>query len=103
MMIDKVSMNLLKALYKEDLPEEKVNRIIGREENGQPDKRLSILSTENMISRCMTAGVPDGEGGYVDETVKWVYHLEPNGRAAVEYARKHLLEKILDWGSNILP
>lgn len=103
MMIDKASMDLLKALYKKDLPEEKVNRIIGLEENDRPDKRLSLLTAEDMISRRMTAGVPDGEGGYVDETVKLTYHLEPNGRAAVEYAHSHLLEKILDWGSNILP
>lgn len=102
-MLDKVSMKLLKALYEKDLPEEEVNQIIGRTDTKQPDKRLSMLYTEDMISRHMIAGVSDGEGGYIDETVKWVYHLEPNGRAAVEYARSHRLEKILDWGSNILP
>lgn len=100
MLIDKISMDLLKALYKEDLPESRVAEIIGQTDF---HKRLSILMSSKIISRKRMGGVPDGAGGYLDGTVKYLYHLEPSGRAAVEYARNHLLEKLLDWGSNILP
>lgn len=89
MALDKISMDLMKSLHKEDLPEQRILEMISPKDF---HARLPALMSQGMISRKRISGVPDGESGYVDGTVKYLYHLEPNGRSEVERERKnHLL------------
>lgn len=101
-MIDKVSMNLLKALYKEDLPEEEVNQIIGRTNADQPDERISFLWSEKLIE-IHEDGERDPEGGLVPETVVRTYRIRQKGRAIVEQANKEGIDKWLDRLGNLIP
>lgn len=101
-MLDKVSVKLLKALYEKDLPEEEVNRIIGRLDAKQPDERISILWRENLI-KIHEDGDRDPEGGLIEETVVRTYSIHPNGRAIVEQASKEGFDKWIDRISNLIP
>lgn len=101
-MLDKVSVKLLKALYKKDLPEEKVNKIMKIHDAKRPDTRIYKMKSEDLLSVRQIGGIPDGEGGYLDGTVKYIYHIEPNGRAEVERVRKSNLKWLIGTGIALL-
>lgn len=103
MLIDKISMDLLKALYKEDLPEPEVCKLIGWEDATQPDERVRLLLKEKLISTRIEGGVPDGAGGYEEGTAERIYHIRPEGRAVVEQERNNTVDKWLDRASNLIP
>jgi len=100
-MLDKISMKLLEELYKKDLSEEDVNKIINRTDIFQPDPHLSQL--KGLIISHIVEGVKDGAGGYADESVKRVYSITPDGRAVVEQDRKSETDKWIDRLSNLIP
>lgn len=99
MPFDKISFNLLESLYKRDLSEAEVNALAGE----RPNETINILRKENLISSRASGGIPDGEGGFLEGTVKVTYHIRPEGRAVVEQAHREGVDKWLDRISNLIP
>ncbi|NCE63679.1 hypothetical protein D1159_03575 [Pseudoflavonifractor sp. 524-17] len=99
MLIDKISFNLLESLYKHDLSESEVDALAGE----RPNETINLLRKENLISSHASGGIPDGEGGFLNGTVKVTYHIRPEGRAVVEQAQKEGVDKWLDRISNLIP
>lgn len=102
MLLDQVSMKLLNKLYKNDLVEDEVNKIIGPTDGTNLDDRISFLQSEKYIS-IHKDGKPDGEGGLIDGTVTRTYRILPRGRAVVEQAKQEGVDKWLDRISNLIP
>lgn len=101
--MEKKCMKLLKAMYPDKkLSKEEVCAIIGKIEASQPNERISFLRAKKLIIIHME-GEPDGEGGYLPETVKESYSLSIHGREVVEDVRKEGIGKLLDLASNLLP
>lgn len=96
-MPDKATFKLLKALCQNDLPESDVNKIIGRTSERQPDPRLTFLESEKWIT-VHVDGVPDGEGGYLDDTVTRIFKILPRGRAEAERVRKNHIKWMIGTG-----
>lgn len=100
--LDKLSVKVLDALYKKDLTGDKIAEMIGWLDQSQPNEIISYLRRESLIS-VKISGEPDGEGGYIDETVTHTYSITRRGRAFIEAERDRKKDKWLDRISNIIP
>lgn len=100
MLIDKMSMKLLKSLEKQELSEDEVNKIVGKTYYNQ--NVLYQLLSNRMILKRRSGGVPDGTGGYQPGTVKWIYRIEPNGKAELARVRKNRLLWLIGTGIALL-
>lgn len=98
--MDKLSIKLLKELKKRDLSEDEVIRIVGETYFNQ--KAIYQLLSGRMISKHRSSGIPDGAGGYQPGTVRWIYRLEPNGKAEVDRVCKDRLLWLIGTGIALL-
>lgn len=102
MLLDKVSIELLKALYDENLSDLRVNEILERADIHQPDERLLTLLSNRLIY-CHEEGEEDPESGLKENTIVRNYSILPKGRAIVEQAQKDGWDKWIDRIVNLLP
>lgn len=98
--MDKISMKLLKSLEKQELSEYKIDGIVGKTYFNQ--NVLYQLLSDRMISKHKSGGIPDGAGGYQPGTVRWIYRLEPNGKAELDRVRKNRLLWLIGTGIALL-
>lgn len=86
--LDRISVKVLKKLYRSDLTGAELDGIVGWNNRSQPNEIESFLRAEQLVTVC-TDGMPDGEGGYVPETVKRRYSITRRGRAVVEQLKRN--------------
>lgn len=101
-MIDKLSIKVLRELYHNSLGESDFNKIIERTDMTQPNEIETFLLSEKLI-KVKISGEPDGEGGYIPETVTRTYSITRYGKAVVESANKDRFGNVLDILSKLKP
>ena len=85
MKIDKVCAKILSALYDNEIEENDIAAMISWKDISQPNE------------------VPDGEGGYKDNTGTAYYQITAQGKAELEHFHGRRIEKALDLVSNLFP
>lgn len=91
--LDKVSKKALKSLYKSDMDDLAFCALIGWSDRSQPNEVEQFLRAEGLIA-VHVDGFPDGEGGYVDDTVIRTYSIKRRGRVAVEQMKLHRVDTL---------
>lgn len=86
--LDRISVKVLKKLYRSDLTGAELDEIVGWNNRSQPNEIESFLRAEQLVTVC-TDGMPDSEGGYVPETVTRRYSITRRGRAVVEQLKRN--------------
>ena len=84
MELDKISLKVLKKLYKAPMTEEEYKSVLGWTEKDQFNEVDSFLRKNKLVKRVIVSGVEDGAGGYIDGTAVSRYEIMLDGRKAVE-------------------
>lgn len=92
---DKTTQKVLFALYRQTLPDYKYCKLIGWDDMSQPNPIDQLLRRNKLVS-VQIIGEPDGECGYIPESVSRYYSLTLDGRAAVEKLKHDHLDRLLD-------
>lgn len=103
---DKISLKILKKLYKSPISEKEYKAVLGWIEKDQFNDVDSFLRKNNLVKYVIIDGIKDGAGGYIDDTVVRRYEITRNGRAEVERLaqdRRNLLLRLLDTLLSFLP
>lgn len=103
MKLDKVCAKILSALYDNEIEENEIAAMIGWKSISQPNEHIDYLMRTMLIRRIMRDAVPDGEGGYKDNTGTAYYQITVQGKAEYEHLRKRRIEKALDLAANLSP
>ena len=103
MKLDKVCAKILSALYDNEIEENEIAAMIGWESILQPNEHIDYLMRTRLIRLIMRDAVPDGEGGYKDNTGTAHYQITVQGKAEYEHLRKRRIEKVLDLAANLSP
>lgn len=100
--VDKISFQALKTLYHGALSQAEFCTIVGRMDYNKPNEIESFLLREKLIS-VHVSGVPDGAGGFIDETVSRTYSITRRGRFVVEALKGKSIDKWIDRVLNLIP
>lgn len=92
--LDRISAKALKKLYRSDLTGVEFDGIVGWNDRSQTNEIESFLRAEQLIT-VHTNGEPDGEGGYIPETVTRRYSITRRGRAVVEQLKRNQANTLL--------
>ncbi len=103
MKLDKVCVKILSALYDNETEEYEIADMIGWKDISQPNEHIEHLMCAKLIRRIMRDAVPDGEGGYKDNTGTAYYRITAQGKAELEHLHNRRIEKALDLVSNLFP
>lgn len=103
MKIDKVCVKILSALYDNEIEKNEIAAMISWKDISQSNEHIEHLMRARLIRQIMRDAIPDGEGGYKDNTGTAYYQITVQGKAEYEHLRGRRIEKVLDLAANLSP